>query len=170
MSRFDVIPHITSASHIREFPRATTSGFISVPALKLAVNQYVPRGYTSSPGDLSIVFCHANGFHKELYEPFFDDLLLQLESIGVRVRGIWSLDAVNQGESGVLNEAVIGDQPCWNDLPRDVLHFINTFASHLPPPIFGIGHSYGGHAIVRTSLLHPSLFTAMIPIDPVIEE
>jgi hypothetical protein len=64
MSRFDVISHITSASHIREFPRATTSGFISVPALKLAVNQYVPRGYIASPGDLSIIFCHANGFHK----------------------------------------------------------------------------------------------------------
>jgi hypothetical protein len=112
---------------------------------------------------------------------------LQLQSLGVRVRGIWALDAANQGASGVLNEAVIGDQPCWNDYPRDVLHFINTFAAQLPPPIVGMGHSYGGHAMsapspqsslwayltisrVRTSLMHPSLFTAMVQIDPVIED
>lgn len=63
----------------------------------------------------------------------------------------------------------MGDQPSWNDLARDLLHLINTFSSQLPLPIVGMGHSYGGHAVIRASLLHPSLFLTLIAIDPVIE-
>ena len=63
-SSFSVTTHTIPAAHIREFPRATTSAYIGVPSLKLVVNQYVPRNYTPKTGDLSIIFCHANGFHK----------------------------------------------------------------------------------------------------------
>ena len=33
-----------------------------------------------------------------------------------------------------------------------------------------MGHSYGGHTILRVSLMHPSLFSTLIAIDPVVEE
>ncbi|CCX13110.1 Alpha/beta hydrolase family-domain-containing protein [Pyronema domesticum] len=167
---FDIKQHIINAAHIREFPRATTSGYLNLPPLKIVINQYVPKNYTAKTGDISIIFCHANGFHKELYEPFFCDLVVSLRSQGVGIRGIWAPDAAHQGASGVLNEKVLGDHPCWNDLPRDVLHLVNTFAEQLPPPLIGMGHSYGGHAIVKASLMHPSLFTAAVLVDPVIEE
>lgn len=107
---------------------------------------------------------------QELYEPFFDDLLTRYESSGLRIRSIWAPDAVHQGASGILNESFLGDEPSWNDLPRDLLHMINTFSAEMPPPLVGIGHSYGGHAIARTALLHPSLFHALILLDPVLEE
>jgi len=64
MSRFEIITHTIVASHLREYPRATISAFTNVPALRLVVNQYVPRGRTTVPGDISIIFCHANGLHK----------------------------------------------------------------------------------------------------------
>jgi pimeloyl-ACP methyl ester carboxylesterase len=167
MSSFTITTHTIPAAHLREFPRGTISGPNGVqPALKLVVNQYVPTSYTPQAGDVSIIFGHANGFHKELYEPFFSDLLSHYP----RIRGIWAVDAAHQGQSGILNEAVLGDQPCWNDYPRDILHVVNTFSSQLPAPLIGMGHSFGGHAVLRVALMHPGLFTALVEIDAVIEE
>ena len=65
----------------------------------------------------------------------------------MRLRAIWAVDAAHQGASGVLNEAILGDQPSWVDLSRDVLHLVNTFSRQLPQPVVGMGHSYGGHAM-----------------------
>jgi pimeloyl-ACP methyl ester carboxylesterase len=168
MSRFTITTHTIEAAHFREYPRGTISGGPDgvPPSLKLVVNQYIPTSYAPQAGDVSIIFGHANGFHKELYEPFFSDLLSQYP----RIRGIWAIDAAHQGQSGILNEAVLGDQPSWNDYPRDILHMINTFSSQLPPPLVGMGHSFGGHAVLRVALMHPAPFTALVEIDPVIEE
>ena len=146
MSTFTITSHTIDGSYIREFPRATTTASLP-PRLKLVINQYVPKDYTPSPGDLSIIFCHANGFHKELYEPYFDDLHAALRAAGVGLRGIWAPDAAHQGESAILNDAVLGDQPCWNDFPRDLLQLVNIFGEQMPPPLVGMGHSYGGHAV-----------------------
>jgi pimeloyl-ACP methyl ester carboxylesterase len=107
----------------------------------------------------------------------------------VGVRGIWAPDAAHQGASGILNEKTLGDDVSWNDHSRDIIHLANTFAEQLPPPIFGMGHSFGGHSVyvfsalqfrriydsnccsrARASLYHPSLFTSLVLIDPVIEE
>lgn len=63
MALFNIIPHTISASHIREFSRGSISA-IAPPQLKFVVNQYVPRSYLPSPGDLTIIFCHANGLPK----------------------------------------------------------------------------------------------------------
>ncbi|KAL7276239.1 hypothetical protein RUND412_000775 [Rhizina undulata] len=171
MSLFRIKKHIIPASHIREFPRATIAAKGNPPSLKLAVNQYIPRSaHPPSPGDLTLICCHANGFHKELYEAFFDELLPLYEKSGLRIRSIWAPDAAHQGESGVINEGVLGDDPSWNDLSRDIIHMVNILRDEMPAPIIGMGHSYGGHAVARASLMHPSLFTSLVLIDPVIEE
>ncbi|RPB14877.1 alpha/beta-hydrolase [Morchella conica CCBAS932] len=120
--------------------------------------------------DLTLLFCHANGFPKELYEPFFTDLHSAYSASGQRIRSIWALDAAHQGASGILNERHLGDEPSWNDLPRDVLHAVNTFAAQMPAPLVGVGHSFGGHAVVRAALMHPGLFEALVLLDPVVEE
>lgn len=36
----------------------------------------------------------------------------------------------------------------------------------MPPPIIGIGQSWGGYPITRAALIHPRLFTAIIGIEP----
>lgn len=129
MALFNITPHTISASHIREFPRGSTSA-VTPPQLKFVVNQYVPRSHLDlpSPGDLTIIFCHGNGLPKvnpsplssefkaklkrlqELYEPFFDEVLLRYENSGLKIRSIWAPDAVHQGASGILNESFIGDE------------------------------------------------------------
>lgn len=47
---------------------------------------------------------------------------------------------------------------------------INVFGDEMSPPIIGIGHSFGGHAIARAALMHPGLFASIVLLDPVVEE
>lgn len=46
--------------------------------------------------------------HKELYEPLWDDLYKHLASQNRRIRSIWIADVAQQGQSGILNEAILG--------------------------------------------------------------
>lgn len=98
-----------------------------------------------------------------------DDLNTQLEARGLRIHTIFAPDAPHQGASGLVNDELLGDGPCWHDLGRDILQLVNHFSAHLTHPIIGIGHSYGGHAILRASIMHPSLFTGVILLDPVVQ-
>lgn len=165
---FTITTHTIPASYPREYLRATTT---SSPRLYLVINQYTPLSPSPpSPGDLTLLFAHANGFPKELYEPFFVSLQHAYAASGLRIRSIWAVDAAHQGASGILNERHLGDEPSWNDLPRDLLHIVNTFAAQMPAPIVGVGHSFGGHAVVKTALMHPGLFEALVLLDPVVEE
>lgn len=56
----------------------------------------------------------------------------------------------------------------WADHPRDLLHMINHFRADMPRPLFGLGHSMGGHNITNLALIHPRLLDAVILVDPVI--
>ncbi len=46
---------------------------------------------------------------------------------------------------------------------------INHFRKHMKRPLVGIGHSMGGNNLVNLAIIHPSLFTSLILIDPVIQ-
>ncbi|OLL26362.1 Peroxisomal membrane protein LPX1 [Neolecta irregularis DAH-3] len=136
--------------------------------LSIAVKKYTPLN-NPYPGrnDVSFVVAHANGIHKELYEPFLDELLARSEHLGFKIRNVWAMDAVNQGESGVLNEDTLGDQYAWNDGARDIEVMIRHF--DICQPLIGIGHSMGGCQLFLASIRHPRLFVAIIGIDPVID-
>lgn len=56
----------------------------------------------------------------------------------------------------------------YDDHARDLLHMINTFRSEMQTPIVGIGHSMGAGQLLRLALIHPSLFSSIICIEPVI--
>ncbi|KAI9804358.1 MAG: hypothetical protein M1833_007165 [Piccolia ochrophora] len=191
---FDVQSHTIPCQHIREYRHATLH---DDAVLHLCVKQYRPLNNPKPrPGDITIIAAHANGIPKELYEPFWDDLLEQASRNGFRIRGIWIADVAHQGASGVLNEDKLGDEPSWHDHTRDLLHMINHFRSAMPSPLIGIGHSMGGaqmyfpqcsppsaHPITiltsrptfpgqhRTnlSLIHPRLLTSLVLIEPVID-
>ncbi len=45
---------------------------------------------------------------------------------------------------------------------------INTFRREMPPPLAGIGHSFGGTILTYLSLMHPHLFTTLVLLDPVL--
>ena len=105
---FSITRHKIPCQHIREYPRATAGE--QEETLYLAVKQYVPLSNTSpSPGDVTILAAHANGFPKELYEPLFEELLEKSKSNGFRIRGIWIADVAMQGQSGIFNEKTMGN-------------------------------------------------------------
>jgi pimeloyl-ACP methyl ester carboxylesterase len=43
---------------------------------------------------------------------------------------------------------------------------INYFQEEMPPPIVGMGQSWGGYPIMQTALFHPRLFTAVVALEP----
>jgi hypothetical protein len=111
---FRIDEHSVEGSHIRGFPRATSTNQEEV--LHLAVKQYTPLSNTNpKAGDVTVIAAHANGFPKELYEPLWDDLLKLCDQHGFGIRGIWIADVVHQGWSSVLNEDKLGNDrtlPC----------------------------------------------------------
>ncbi|RMZ88084.1 hypothetical protein DV736_g4680, partial [Chaetothyriales sp. CBS 134916] len=168
MSPFHVVQHRVPAQHIREYPRALLNDQETV--LYLDVKQYIPTDNPNpQPGDVTIIGAHANGFPKELYEPLWGYLLHKAAKYNFRIRSIWIADAVHQGQSGVLNEEQLGNDPSWMDHARDLLHLINLKRDQMPLPLIGIGHSMGGNQLVNVAYIHPRLFTTLILIDPVIQ-
>ncbi|KAL2874997.1 hypothetical protein SGCOL_009841 [Colletotrichum sp. CLE4] len=168
-SVFRIKEHVLDGSHIREFPRALSRSQDDV--LKLAVKEYIPKDNPNpQPGDVTIIGAHANGFPKELYEALWQDLHAQslLPTSKFRIRSIIIADAAWQGRSSTLNEPLLGNDPGWFDHPRDLLHLINTLRP--PRPLLGVGHSFGGNAIVNVALINPRLFSGVVLLDPVISK
>ncbi|GFF51774.1 peroxisomal membrane protein LPX1 [Aspergillus udagawae] len=168
MSNFRVVEHVARAQNVRERPGAVKFGHEQ--ELRLAVKQYIPHDNPCpAKGDVTLIGAHANGFPKELYEPLWDEIYTRLRARNRRIRSIWIADVVQQGQSGVLNEFILGDDPSWFDHGRDLLFLLNQFQDQIPGPLIGVGHSMGGMQLAHLSLMHPSLFEGLILMDPVIQ-
>jgi hypothetical protein len=104
---FTIKEHIVRAQHSRERVAGTELGHEN--SLRVHVKQYIP---ISSPepkaGDVTIIGAIADAFPKEMYEPLWEAVVKGLGEKGRKVRAIWVADPVNQGESGVLNERILG--------------------------------------------------------------
>ncbi|PWY95084.1 toxin biosynthesis protein [Aspergillus sclerotioniger CBS 115572] len=165
---FRIVEHIVECQHIREYPAATANEQEDV--LNLIVKQYIPLDNPDpQPGDVTILAAHANGFPKELYEPLWEELYARSKANGFRLRSIWMADVAHQGESSVVNEDLLGNDPSWFDHPRDLLHLINVKRKEMPRPIVGIGHSMGGAHLAQLCLIHPRLIHTLVLLDPVIQ-
>lgn len=166
-SPFVIKEHTFHGQHIREYPGALANSQEDV--LHLHCKSYTPHEVASGQtrGQCTVLAFHANGFHKEVYEPFFEQLYRDLkDNHGVVVGSIWIADQAHQGHSGLLNDQVLGNDPCWWDHSRDVLQMVNTFRSQMKRPLVGIGHSMGGTQAMACAHYHPRLFEAMVMIDP----
>lgn len=112
ISHFRIVEHIVRTQHTRDRPAGAERGRDN--DLRLHVKQYIPTSNPDpKPGDVSIIGAHANGFPKEVYEPFWGDLCERLRARGRGVRGIWIADIASQGRSGIVNEGLLGpDRKC----------------------------------------------------------
>ncbi|KAK4139306.1 peroxisomal membrane protein LPX1 [Dichotomopilus funicola] len=165
---FRVVEHTIPCSHSREYLAATRHGDADRP--KLAVKQYIPLSNPNpQPGDVTIIGAHANGFPKELYEPLWDDLHQSLAKSGIRIRSVWIADMWNQGQSGVLNEDILGDDPSWWDHTRDLINLLNLKRDEMPSPLVGVGHSMGGAQLTLLAISNPRLLHSLVLLDPVIQ-
>ncbi|KAM0752375.1 alpha/beta-hydrolase [Meredithblackwellia eburnea MCA 4105] len=104
--------------------------------LWIAVNRYRRNVPTSKQNAVTLVFSHANGFHKEIWEPTMSDLIDDLaKSNGPPVDEIWTWDCINQGDSAILNEYVLGNTFYWGDNGRDLLHLVVSYIASPTSPI-----------------------------------
>lgn len=151
MENYRIIKHKIPAAHLREFPQATLHSEEDI--LHLAVNQYIPLNNPHpQPGDVTIIAAHAVGYHKELYEPLWDELAAQARFRGWRIRSIWMADVAWHGESYQMNEELVGNSPGWYDHSRDLANLINLRREEMVRPIVGVGHSMGGNQMYVFSL------------------
>jgi hypothetical protein len=109
-SRFNVVEHTVKGQHSRQYAAGTLG---PSDTLRLHIKQYVPKEPAPSNAGASavtIIGAHANGFPKEMYEPFWDDLYDHMRAQGRNIRGVWIADIASQGQSGILNESVLGPE------------------------------------------------------------
>lgn len=88
-----------------------------------------------------------NGFPKELYEPLWEDLIIQSKSEDMSIKAIFIADMVNQGQSLVLNRSGSNCEPSWGDYARDLLQVVNYFRREIQGPLIAVGHSLGATAL-----------------------
>ena len=118
---------------------------VAVRGIELAYFEWGPRvGPT-------VLMLHATGFHARCW-----DGVIRVLAEGVRVI------AVDQRGHGRSTKAPPYD---WSEFGADAAALIGTLDLD---DIIGVGHSMGGHAIVRAAGEHADRFRALLLVDPVI--
>ena len=101
----------------------------------------------SGPG---VLFVHANGFCKELWNPIVEEL-----------SGVTAIAVDQRGHGG----SQVGPPPFdWWDLGRDSV----TWGALLPTPRVGVGHSSGGAALAMAEILQPGTWDHLVLVEPII--
>ncbi|KAG0052111.1 hypothetical protein BGZ83_002989 [Gryganskiella cystojenkinii] len=138
-SRFNVVRHTIPAS---------SENF----SLACKTYKRISSAQLNKPTTPPLLFAHANGFHKEIWEPVMARLTYPWSE-----SDMYAFDCRNMGDSALLNKAVLEDQFDWYWYARDILQFIDTFGLR---NTIGVGHS------ILAEYLRPGTFSAIIAIDP----
>ena len=82
--------------------------------LLVSTKRYWIPGFGSTDDDaVTLILAHATSFHKELWEPFLEELYAQAAASSatgsplVKIRDAWAIDCPNHGESAMLNEETL---------------------------------------------------------------
>jgi len=165
-------------------------------ALYNVFNRYVLSERPKSGVPISLLVLQANGFPKEIWEPCLGFLINEMKQStnSTFIEEIWTMDAVNHGDSGLVNEKYLTDSFDWADHARDILNFVANYlpesgaqdvSTHLPAigrdisgyrltrgfqdrTLVALGHSFGGCSATRAALHAPQLFSSLVLVDPVI--
>lgn len=108
-------------------------------------------GTDPAPG---LVFVHATGFCKEVWDPVVDELTHR----GFAPPGL-AIDQRGHGDSGTPPPPFQ-----WNALGRDV----TAVLAQRSGPWIGVGHSSGGAALAMAEIDHPGAFVGLMLIEPII--
>ena len=146
---------------------------------------------------ITLVLAHANGFHKEIFEPALEALVQKLQTEEFRgkyrIDEIWNFDCTHSGQAGSINRDVLGDTISWADHPRDMIKFLENYLPETPShpsaapvwlPTFlpshktsspkarrrviGLGHSFGGASLTFVLHARPRMLEGLFLVDPAI--
>ncbi|KAG8915901.1 hypothetical protein FRC00_007804 [Tulasnella sp. 408] len=138
-----------------EVPGMVAGDDKKAPMLFNVLDRYVRASHTPLKGKgLTVVLAHANGFPRRIWEPFLMTLLKSFEKEkkeeGLYIEEVWSFEAVNHGDSALLNDGKLGDtctfsvvktiplahgspsKVSWADNARDILNFLLHFLPSNP--------------------------------------
>lgn len=138
------------------------------------VGIYEPKELQKAlPGSPTLVFHAANGLPKEALVPFFEAMYLNFKDNSIQLNGIIALESVNQANSNIINEKILGDTYEWNDGPRDVMSALSylRFGRHplmMSGPLIGMGHSVGGNIICAVAEQNPRFFSLVLALEAMI--
>jgi len=102
-----------------------------------------------------VVFCHATSFHARVW----DQTIRALRGLQTRRRCL-ALDTRGHGCS-------VKDGPPnpWPQAGRDLIDVMRALGLS---GALGVGHSFGGHALIRGAAAAPGLFSALVLLDPTV--
>ncbi|CAG8530141.1 14319_t:CDS:2 [Ambispora leptoticha] len=72
-----------------------------------------------------IIFIHANGFHKEVWEPVLNKLAQEYHFNSWDIK-MWVMGCYNSGDSAVLNEAYLPDSITDQKIHRTAIRRFNS--------------------------------------------
>ncbi|KAJ2847914.1 hypothetical protein IWW36_003602 [Coemansia brasiliensis] len=137
---------------------------------KIVANIYTPLSPSKAAKQFTLILTHANGFHKELWEPTLERLFKSPHSSWTIAQAI-ALDGYNHGDSAIMNRNSIMDETesPWFLNARDILSVIEQVKAQIHVQnIIGIGHSWGASSLLLTEIMFPSTFRGLIITDPVL--
>ncbi|KAK0231582.1 alpha/beta-hydrolase [Armillaria fumosa] len=145
-----------SAAFIIDAVVFETSCLVNGVPLKMAAKRYSPAASPRTDGK-TLIFLHANGTHKEHWEPVIANILVSAK----HVKECWALDFQSHGESALLNARELTNFSPYNPCPlaisdwaRGVAGFVET---HLRDKrIVIIGHSAGTSAAMFSTKCYRS--------------
>jgi pimeloyl-ACP methyl ester carboxylesterase len=106
-----------------------------------------------------VLLHHANGFCAGLWG-------LVAERLRQRFRLV-AMDARGHGESSKPDPAQPGSYD-WSRFGEDAGEVAHRLASEHGAPLYGVGHSFGGTALMNAAADDPSLFRRLVLVDPVL--
>lgn len=102
----------------------------------------------------TLLFAHATGFHGKVWLPIANALADSFHCYTVDMRA--------HGDS----RASLPPGFNWQQFGRDISAVIEALGS--PQPLFGVGHSKGGAALMLAEYNHPGTFAALYCFEPIV--
>ncbi|KAJ1967698.1 hypothetical protein IWQ62_001693 [Dispira parvispora] len=118
----------------------------------------------SSSKPISLLLAHANGFHKEVWEPVIAMLALDSEQAKRKPLKKLSTRPCTHLPNPYL--ASVAKEVQWADNAKDILAIASQLSENTT--LIGAGHSYGGSSMVLAEVLRPFTFASVLSIDPAI--
>ncbi|RKP03705.1 hypothetical protein CXG81DRAFT_16803 [Caulochytrium protostelioides] len=144
---------------------------------RLSVNVYRnPDPQALRIANTVVLMAHANGLHKELWEPLINQAWTarnQGRSGGApHIAAFIAWDVRCQGDSAPLNPASSEDPDRWSwvDIAQDGLAVWQWVQQVVPAAqrrfVLGVGHSMGANSLLQMSMMKPQLFRHLYLYEP----
>ncbi|KAG2222607.1 hypothetical protein INT45_008726, partial [Circinella minor] len=163
----------------RLVPVLTTDIPVSPATPRADIQRLIVEKHEFSPltqpvnNKIAFIFSHANGFHKEMLHPLMKmtiEAFRKQQHYNKTQFDFYAFDARNHGDSARLNEGNLHIPTySWFDHGMDTLQLIEELElKENYNKVIGVGHSFGGSAMIIAEFLFPKTFDGLCILEPVI--